>query len=172
MKNKKLALLSLGLVAAVAGVATSSALLYQEAVQSASGNLDAGIVLKWGESNNTSFTDLDNLSYGTPAFKEVTVGVPTVSQGLTGYVAVNFTMTTNDGLVVEISDEAWTKDTTADGTLKVDGELSYTDYIDLANFEVEKTYYLRFSLAHAPEEGQADLNGKLTVSLDYSETNV
>lgn len=171
MKNKKLALLSLGLVAAVAGVATSSALLYQEAVQSASGNLDAGIVLKWGESNDTSFTDLDNLSYGTPAFKEVTVGVPTVSQGLTGYVAVNFTMTTNDGLVVEISDEAWTQDTSAIGKLDADGE-SYTDYIDLATFEAEKTYYIRLSLSHAPEEGQADLSGKLTVSLDYSETNV
>lgn len=169
MKNKKLALLSLGLVAAVAGVATSSALLYQEAVQSASGNLDAGIVLKWGESNDTSFTDLDNLSYGTPAFKEVTVGVPTVSQGLTGYVAVNFTMTTNDGLVVDISEEAWTRDTTGYETLETSGE-SYTDYIDLATFEAEKTYYIRLSLSHAPEEGQEDLSGKLTVSLNYSES--
>ena len=171
MKNKKLALLSLGLVAAVAGVATSSALLYQEAVQSASGNLDAGIVLKWGESNTTSFTDLDNLSYGTPAFREVTVGTPTVSQGLTGYVAVNFIMTTNDGLVVEISDETWSKETRAIGTLDADGE-SYTDYIDLTTFEAEKTYYIRFSLSHAPDEGQADLSGKLTVSLNYSESNV
>lgn len=172
MKNKKLALLSLGLVAAVAGVATSSALLYQEAVKSASGNLDAGIVLKWGENNNTTFTDLDNLSYGNSALREVTVGAPTVSQGLTGYVAVNFTMTTNDGLVVEISDEAWAQGTVADKTLSAEGDLSYTDYIDLATFEVEKTYYIRLSLSHAPEEGQENLSGKLTVSLNYSESNV
>lgn len=170
MKNKKLALLSLGLVAAVAGVATSSALLYQEAQQTASGKLDAGIILKWGETNATSFTDLDSLSYGTPEFREVTVGAPTKSEGLTGYVKVTFTMTTNDGLVVEIAEETWQTETVAVRTLDATGE-TYTSYIDLATFEVEKTYYVRLSLSHAPEEGQEALEGTLSVSLDYSETN-
>lgn len=171
MKNKKLALLSFGLVAAVAGVATSSALLYQEAQQTASGKLDAGIILKWGETNATSFTDLDSLSYGTPEFREVTVGAPTKSEGLTGYVKVTFTMTTNDGLQVDISENEWqAEDNVILETLDTSGQ-TYSNYIDLATFELDKTFYVKLSLSHPPVEGQADLEGTLTVSLDYSVTN-
>ena len=178
MKIKK-AMLSLGLVLAAAGVATASAWVYQDATASTQGAVDQGIILDWGE--GSTLGDLTSLTYGSPVVQKVTVKKPQYSEGVTGYAKVSFALSGDNisTIQVEVNDEEWsTTVTTGDATLNAD-TTSYDYYVDITSIDDSGlTYWVRYSLTAQPET-QADdsqgtvqaLDAKLTVSLDYSETN-
>ncbi|MBO8461432.1 MAG: hypothetical protein IAA85_01730 [Firmicutes bacterium] len=173
MKNKKLALLSLGLVAAVAGVATSSAFLYEEAVKQQTGVLDQGIILDFDD-ENSDVTSIDSLTVGSYAYRKVTVKAPVKSEGLTGNVNVNFNLVQDDHIKVEIlKGQEWTAvtdETDATGTL--DNETAdWTDTIVLDTFTTDVFYSLRVS-AELTGDGEtstsSNSNGTITISLEYA----
>lgn len=168
MKNKKLALLSLGLVAAVAGVATSSAFLYNEATASASGALDQGIILAW---DDTNFTDITNFTPGMTEIRSLTLEQPTKSTSVTGYAILTLQLTTEDGVQVEIAKEEYGMDTPIVDTLTIEDNV-YTEAIDLTTFNAAITYYLRFSVQTTLDDlGGESQNATLKASLVYSETD-
>lgn len=173
MKNKKLALLSLGLVAAVAGVATSSAFLYEEAVKQQTGALDQGIILEFDDVNS-EVESIDSLTVGSYEYRKVTVKAPVKSDGLTGSVKVNFNLVQDDHITVEIlKGQEWaavTGETAATGTL--DNETAaWTDTIALATFNDDVFYSLRVS-AELTGDGEtstsSNSNGTITISLEYA----
>ena len=167
--KKKLMLLSAGLVVAVAGVATSMALLYGDANAKANGALDQGIVIEWGEGG---LQDISNLTPGVPVNQSVTVNAPTKSASVAGDVTITFTLTDNSAsksLQVELSDEAWGQGVVADVTLS--GEtVDYTYTVPLEEFTTAKTYYVSYSLTSVGEQAEdGDVSGSLTVSVDFTE---
>ena len=172
MKNKKLALLSLGLVAAVAGVATSSAFLYEEAVKQQTGALDQGIILEFDD-GNSDVTSIDSLTVGSYVYRKVTVKAPVKSDGLTGNVNVNFNLEQDDHITVEIlKGQEWTDatgGTAATGTLNND-TADWTDTIALDTFATDVFYSLRVS-AELTGDGEtstsSNSNGTITISLEY-----
>lgn len=173
MKNKKLALLSLGLVAAVAGVATSSAFLYEEAVKQQTGVLDQGIILEFDD-GNSDVTSIDSLTIGSYVYRKVTVKAPVKSEGLTGNVNVKFNLVQDDHIKVEIlKGQEWTAvtgETAATGTLDYE-TADWTDTIALDTFTTDVFYSLRVS-AELTGDGEtstsSNSNGTITISLEYA----
>lgn len=168
MKNKKLALLSFGLVAAVAGIATSSAFIYNEATASANGALDQGIILSWDDAN---FTDISNFTPGMSEIRSVTLKQPVKSESVTGFAVFTLELTTSDGVQVEIANTEFGLDTPIVDTLN-STENIYTDAIDLSTFATDITYYLRFTVQSALNDvSTTSSNASLKASLTYSETD-
>ena len=178
MKIKK-AMLSLGLVLAAAGVATASAWVIQDATASTEGAVDQGIILEWGD--ESTLGDLTSLTYGSPVVQKVVVKKPQYSAGVTGYAKVGFLLSGDNisTIQVEVKDAEWTgSDASSDATLNA-VTASYDYYEDITAIGEEGlTYWVRYSLSDAPStiaddsEGTVQaLDAKLTVSLDYSETN-
>lgn len=169
--NKKGVILAAGLLLSLGGVATSSALLYQEATASTTGNLDQGLVLNWDD-NNTTTANITNLTYGSPQNQHVTVAVPTKSASVGGYATVTFTLTGTQVSPLSISvytATEWEKTTekVAAGTLDA-AEESHTEKIDLKTFNTAVTYYVEYSLTAVPQE-QSAVSAKLTISLGHSD---
>lgn len=173
MKNKKLALLSLGLVAAVAGVATSSAFLYEEAVKQQTGALDQGIILEFDD-GNSDVTSIDSLTVGSYVYRKVTVKAPVKSEDLTGNVNVKFNLVQDDHITVEIlKGQEWTAvtdETDATGTLN-NLTTDWIDTIALDTFTTDVFYSLRVS-AELTDDGEtstsSNSNGTITISLEYA----
>lgn len=190
--NKKITLLSVGLVGAIALVGTSLAFVYQSTNASATGNLDKGLVVKWGEEGSYTLGDVDNLTYGVPVEQTLVLAAPTKSSGVTGTINLTFTLTDNSEspiIIVELSDEAWTSGTgsdvihaTPDATLfagaveDINAGSSLTQYtyeFDVASFSDAKTIYVRYSLQHSPvsqlDAGDGTISGTLNASVTYDE---
>ena len=171
--KKRLAFLSLGLVVGLAGVATASAYIFNApASTSIQGGLDQGVVLDWGTSAKLQGTK--TLVYGVAQVETVTLAEPVKSATIAGYAKLTFSLgkptsgeLALEGLKVEVSDQSFSgseviPDLTVDSANQT-GSL----YISVEGWEGEKTYYVRLSL-----EEQTAVNADLTVSLDYSETDL
>ena len=89
--KKRLAFLSLGLVAGLAGVATASAYIFNApASTSIQGGLDQGVVLDWGTSAKLQGTK--TLVYGAAQVETVTLAEPVKSATIAGYAKLTFSL--------------------------------------------------------------------------------
>lgn len=190
--NKKITLLSVGLVGAIALVGTSLAFVYQNANASITGNLDKGLVVEWGNEGSYTLGDVENLTYGVPVEQTLVLAAPTKSSGVTGTINLTFTLTDNSEspiIVVELSDEAWTTgsgsevvEATPDATLfagtvedinEGSALTTYTYEFDVASFSDSKTIYVRYSLERSPvsalDAGDGTISGTLNASVTYDE---
>lgn len=176
MNKRKKTLLALGMVAALAGIATSSAFIYKAANETASGNLDSAIYLDWGDDEEGFKADPGTMIYGESKFKSLTVKAPQKSASVTsGTVDLTFTLATNDGFMVEVSDKDFTAGSVAteDILFTVDKDnLDETMSFSVTEFTSDITLYFRLSLSHAPEENQEGLSASFSASLDYNAAGV
>ncbi len=174
--KKKTALLALGLVASLGGVATAGAWLYGEAAKtSTSGALDAGLILDWGTS--TLDENITNLSPGTIYTDDLTISAQK-SATVGGYAILTFALSGDSAESIQVDikeDEAFVQDDT--DIQSITGTDSYSYSLKLGNAEGEwdgtaKQYFVRYTaLASAlAGEGTGNLSAKLTVSLTYSAT--
>ncbi len=171
--NKKIALLSVGLVLSVAAVGTSLALVYGDgANNSTSGALDAGAVLTLADLDNDNFSSLSSTSYETV---DVTINRPVASTSIatSDYVGLTFTLDYDDSysgdvkIVVEIATTDWATQGTSAASTLTDDEATVTFYTKISDFTADTmTYYLRLSLDGNPEEG-SEPSGTLTIAYDY-----
>lgn len=173
--SMKMAVLSLAGVLALGGAATAASFIFNNAeTQSGTVTTDSALVLKWGESTNTSaITDLDTSS---SQFRQLNIDW-SASDKVTGSINLNLTLTdTSKAIVVEIASKEWGVDTTADvATLSTsgvsDGDSISTDITvveDLSySLQNSKTYYVKVSLS----QGKADttINGELKAVLSHKE---
>ena len=178
MNKRKKTLLALGMVLALAGIATSSAFIYKAATESVSGNLDSAIYLDWGDDEEGFKADPGTMIYGESKFKSLTVKAPQMSASVTsGTVDLTFTLGTNDGFMVEVSDKDFTKGSVAteDILFTVDKDnVDETMRFSVTEFTNDITLYFRLSLSHAPEaeEGQQKLSATFNASLTYNSVGV
>lgn len=126
--------------------------------------------------------DIDTLSPGAPAFREITAKAPVVSESQSDVSGkVTFSLAKGNGaenaqfigVKVEVATQSWsTSGTEAIGTIEVTEEnptegLTYV----FDNITTDTTFYLRVSIDqtifneyYAPRVGQATLSAELTIS--------
>ena len=184
MNKRKKTLLALGMVIALAGIATSSAFIYKAATQDETVALDSALYLDWGDDVIDFEADPGDMVFGTAKYKSLTVKTPQKSLSVTsGTVDLTFTLGTNDGFKVEVSDkdfqelgsganEAILATIEKGGEAGTEGTVETTLKFDINEFTRDLTFYFRLSLSHAPEEGQEALSATFTASLSYNESGV
>ena len=184
MNKRKKTLLALGMVLALAGIATSSAFIYKKATETVSGNLDSAIYLDWGDDEEGFKADPGDMVFGTAKYKSLTVKTPQKSLSVTsGTVDLTFTLGTNDGFKVEVSDKNFQEEGSGaneailatiekGGEAGTEGTVETTLKFDINEFTRDLTFYFRLSLSHAPEEGLEELKATFTASLSYDASGV
>ena len=186
MNKRKKTLLALGMVLALAGIATSSAFIYKKATQEETVALDSALYLDWGDDVTDFKKDPGVMVFGTAKYKSLTVKTPQKSLSVTsGTVDLTFTLGTNDGFKVEVSDKNFQEEGSGANeailaTIEKGGEagtegrveVETTLKFDINEFTRDLTFYFRLSLSHAPEEGQQGLDATFTASLSYDARGV
>ena len=184
MNKRKKTLLALGMVLALAGIATSSAFIYKAATQDETVALDSALYLDWGDDVNDFEADPGEMVFGTAKYKSLTVKTPQKSLSVTsGTVDLTFTLGTNDGFKVEVSDKNFQASGSGANdsilaTIQKGGDVSGDEPVettlkfDINEFTRDLTFYFRLSLSHAPDEGQEDLKATFTASLSYDANGV
>ena len=184
MNKRKKTLLALGMVLALAGIATSSAFIYKAATQDETVALDSALYLDWGDDVNDFKADPGEMVFGTAKYKSLTVKTPQKSLSVTsGTVDLTFTLGTNDGFKVEVSDkdfqesgsganEAILATIQKGGDVSGDEPVETTLKFDINEFTRDLKFYFRLSLSHQPEEGLEELSATFTASLSYDESGV
>lgn len=179
MNKRKKTLLALGMVLALAGIATSSAFIYKAATQNETVTLDSALYLDWGGDVNGFEADPGDMVFGTAKYKSLTVKTPQKSLSVTsGTVDLTFTLGTNDGFKVEVSDKNFQESGSGANeailaTIQKGGDVSSEEPVEttlkfnINEFTRDLTFYFRLSLSHAPEEGQVALSATFTASLSY-----
>lgn len=184
MNKRKKTLLAFGMVLALAGIATSSAFIYKAATLEDKATLDSALYLDWGDDVEGFKTNPGEMVFGTAKYKSLTVKTPQKSLSVTsGTVDLTFTLGTNDGFKVEVSDknfqesgsganEAILATIQKGGDVSGDEPVETTLKFDINEFTRDLTFYFRLSLSHAPEEDQEDLKATFTASLSYDVSGV
>lgn len=160
MKKSNIALLTCLAVVGIAGAATASAFLINDASTTISGNADSAIVLEWGETS--SLDDIDALSPNSPAYRSISVAAPvTTSSASSASGALTATLSVTDvsqqddttpsiyGLMVEIATVDWqsSEEVTADLTLDATTDQETTSYTgSITGITEETTYYIKVSI--------------------------
>lgn len=162
--KKKTALLSLGLVLSLAGIATASALIIENANASTQGALDAGLILEWGQADLDNVT---NLRFGSPQIKELVIKTPVKSASVKGDAVLGFELSGTNVSTIQVeifSENAWgaaaeeaVEGAEAENAAVPDHVLNATTTtckyeIDLATFTEDMTFTLRYSLTAVPED--------------------
>lgn len=184
MNKRKKTLLALGMVFALAGIATSSAFIYKAATQDETVALDSALYLDWGDDVSDFEADPGEMVFGTAKYKSLTVKTPQKSLSVTsGTVDLTFTLGTNDGFKVEVSDknfqesgsganEAILATIQKGGDVSGDEPVETTLKFDINEFTRDLKFYFRLSLSHQPEEGLEELSATFTASLSYDTSGV
>lgn len=159
MKKSNIALLTCLAVVGIAGAATASAFLINDASTTISGNADSAIVLEWGETS--SLDDIDALSPNSPAYRSISVAAPVSTSSVANGGALTATLSVTDvsqqdgttpsiyGLMVEIATVDWqsSEEVTADLTLDATSDQETTSYTDsITGITEETTYYIKVSI--------------------------
>lgn len=159
MKKSNIALLTCLAVVGIAGAATASAFLINDASTTISGNADSAIVLEWGETS--SLDDIDALSPNSPAYRSISVAAPVSTSSVANGGALTATLSVTDvsqqddttpsiyGLMVEIATVDWqsSEEVTADLTLDATTDQETTSYTDsITGITEETTYYIKVSI--------------------------
>lgn len=159
MKKSNIALLTCLAVVGIAGAATASAFLINDASTTISGNADSAIVLEWGETS--SLDDIDALSPNSPAYRSISVAAPVSTSSIANGGALTATLSVTDvslqddttpsiyGLMVEIATVDWqsSEEVTADLTLDATTDQETTSYTDsITGITEETTYYIKVSI--------------------------
>lgn len=159
MKKSNIALLTCLAVVGIAGAATASAFLINDASTTISGNADSAIVLEWGETS--SLDDIDALSPDSPAYRSISVAAPVSTSSIANGGALTATLSVTDvsqqdgttssiyGLMVEIATVDWqsSEEVTADLTLDATTDQETTSYTgSITGITEETTYYIKVSI--------------------------
>ena len=184
MNKRKKTLLALGMVLALAGIATSSAFIYKAATQDETVALDSALYLDWGDDVTDFKKDPGVMVFGTAKYKSLTVKTPQKSLSVTsGTVDLTFTLGTNDGFKVEVSDKNFQEEGSGANeailaTIQKGGDVSGDEPVettlkfDINEFTRDLKFYFRLSLSHQPEAGLEELSATFTASLSYDASGV
>lgn len=180
MKKSRKILLGTLMACSLVGIGTATAFIVSGAHQDHTGAADAAVILNWG--GTLQVDDIDTLSPGAPAFREITAKAPVVSESQSEVAGkVTFTLAKGNGaenaqfigVKVEVATQSWsTSGTEAAGTIEVIEE-DPTDGLTYVaeNITTDTTFYLRVSIDqtifneyYAPRVDQATLSAELTIS--------